>query len=176
MVDQDKQEKYGNLKKTLIVSGIAAVSILIIDTFVLGAPVFSSFVFLYVVVYLLPVTLFSIRNRPKLRHFGYRLVIYTFLVASSFGLHNYDTDVARQRAETIIAAVEAYHSDKGRYPDSLHSLVPEYISEIPQSRIFVSGTFFYLGAPDDPHLMYVDYPPFGRVSWSFKDREWITID
>lgn len=176
MADQNSQGKYSNLKKALAISGLVSVFILIFDTFVLGAPVFSTLVLIYVVFYLAPVTLFSIKNRQKLRYFGYKTAIYTFLVISSFGLHQYDTSIARQRAETIIDAVNHYQQDKGRYPESLHNLVPGYLPEIPQSRIFVSGNFFYQGAPEDPHLMYVDYPPFGRVSWSFKDREWITID
>jgi len=91
------------------------------------------------------------------------------------GFHSYDLSLARSRAETIIAAADRYHQDKGAYPANLQQLVPAYLADIPQPRI-VPGRFYYLGGPESPHLMYVEFPPFGRVSWSFVEREWITID
>jgi hypothetical protein len=175
MAKPDTQEKYKNLKRATLASGLAAIFIFIVESFVLGAPMFTVFVLIYVVIYLFPVTLFSIRNKPKLKFFGYKLVIYTLLVISSLGFHSYDISLARQRAETIITAVNQYQQDMGQYPASLEKLVPAYMPEIPKPRI-APGVFYYHCAPEDTFLMYADYPPFGRQSWSFNNREWTSLD
>lgn len=180
MPESDKQEKYSDLKKATRKSGITAISIFAIDTFILGAPAFSTFVLIYVVLYLFPVSVFSILNRPKLKFFGYKLLIYAAMVIASIGLHEFEITNAQHRGETIITAVNNYQQDKGRYPDTLENLVPVYLPEIPAARVIptvIAPTdFYYLGAPDDPHLMFVEFPPYGRQSWSFQQKEWITID
>ena len=175
MTELEQQEKYKNLKKATLETGIAAVFIFIFESYLLGAPIFSVFVVIYLIFYLVPVCLFSFKNIPRLRFYGYKLLIYTILVFSTFGFHAYDISIAMQRADKIITAAEQYHQDNGRYPDTLENLVPAYMSEIPSPRI-APGVFYYLGAPEDPHLMFVEFPPFGRLSWSFINKVWITID
>ena len=175
MTKSDKEEKFNNLKRETILSGLGAIFIFTFDSFVLGSPMFSVFALIYLLVYLIPFTLISIKNKPKLRFFGYKFVIYTILVISSFGFHSYDISLAEQRAEVIISAIDQYYQDKGHYPDTLYNLIPAYITEIPRPRI-APGVFYYVGVPEDPHLMYADMPPFGRVSWSFKNKEWIHLD
>lgn len=169
-----KEEKYQHVKRATILSCLSAVAIFIFESFMVGAPMISMFVLIYVII-LIPGTLLSIRNKPRLKYYGYRLIVYTVLVASSFGFHQFDLSIARSRAETVIAAVEKYREDKSAYPESLQGLVPGYITEIPKPRIAPSR-FYYLGTPQDPHLMYMEFPPFGSVSWSFNNKEWITID
>jgi hypothetical protein len=175
MTKPDKEEKFKNLKKETTLSGLGAIFIFIFDSFVLGSPMFSVFALIYLLVYIIPVTVIAIKNKPKLRFFGYKLVIYTILVISTFGLHSYDISLAEQSAGVVISAIDQYHQDKGHYPHTLYDLVPAYISEIPRPRI-APGVFRYVGGSEDPHLMYTDMAPFGRVSWSFKNTEWIHID
>ena len=175
MTEPDKQEKYRNLKRATVLSGLGAIFIFIFDSFMLGAPMISVFVVIYLIIYVIPVTLMSVKNKPRFRFYGYKLVIYAVLVFSSFGFHSYDISIAKQRSEVVIAAVNQYHQDKGRYPGALQNLVPAYLSEIPRPRI-APGVFYYVGAPENPHLMFVDFPPFGRASWSFSNREWIYLD
>ena len=175
MTETAAEKKYRRVKREAILTGLFAVGVFGFESFVFGAPAISMFVLIYVVVYLIPVTLISFKNKPKQRFYGSKLIIYAILVMASFGFHSYDLSLARSRAETIIAAADRYHQDKGAYPANLQQLVPAYLADIPQPRI-VPGRFYYLGGPESPHLMYVEFPPFGRVSWSFVEREWITID
>lgn len=175
MTEPSKPEKYQHLKRATILSALAAIGFFAFDSFMVGAPGMSMFILLYLVFYLIPVSLFSIRNKPKLKYFGYKAIIYTLLVAASFGFHAYDLSLANARAQSVIAAVDHYYRDKGVYPDTLQNLVPAYLPVVPQPRI-APGRFYYLGAPEDPYLMYADFPPFGRTSWSFVNKEWITID
>ena len=172
---KNKQEVYLNPKKPLILSVLTAVGIFVFDSFVTGAPTFSIFVLIYLVVYLVPVTLFSIKNKSKLRFFAGKLAIYTLMLIACFGFRFYDLSLAEKRSEMVISAVDQYYQDKGHYPSSLFELVPAYLPEIPKPRI-APGEFYYMGAPEDPHLMYADTPPFGRLSWSFKNREWTSLD
>lgn len=175
MADPAPEDKYKQLKRATITTGVAAVCIFVIDSFVIGAPTFTFFVAIYVVFYLLPVTLFSIRNKPKRRFFGNKLLIYGVMVAASLGFYTWDISMAEQKADRIIGAVNQYYLDEGRYPLSLANLVPGYLPEIPKPRI-VPGVFYYVGAPDDPHLMYAHMPPFGRMSWSFREKKWVELD
>ena len=175
MAEQDTQEKYKDLKKATALSGLAAICIFIFDSFLLGSPVFSGFVLISLLIYFIPATLFSITNRPKFMFFAYKVLIYTALVIASFGFYSYDLSLAMQRAEVLITAVNQYQQDKGHYPDILQNLVPAYVSEIPKPRIAPS-MFHYLGSQEDPYLMYMTFPPFGRASWSFIKKEWISID
>jgi len=175
MTDINKQDKYKNLKRVTISSGLCALAIFLIDAFLIGAPMISVFVLLYLIFYIAPVTLFSIRNKPRFKYFGCKFLIYAILLSASIGFHAYDISIAERRSEIIIATVNQYHQDLGRYPDTLQNLVPAYLSEIPEPRI-APGEFYYGGAPDDPYLMFVDYPPFGRRSWIFERKEWISID
>ena len=175
MTDINKQDKYKNLKRVTISSGLCALFIFMFDSLMIGAPMISAFVLLYLIFYIAPVTLFSIKNRPKLRFMGCKFLIYALLVFSSFWFHLYDISIAKQRSEIVIAAVNQYHLDQGRYPDTLQNLVPAYIPEIPEPRI-APGVFYYGGAPDNPFLMFVEYPPFGRLSWNFVNKEWVSID
>ncbi len=175
MAKKEKTEDYLNPKKPLIISGLSAIGIFVFDSFMLGAPAFSIFVLIYVVVYLIPVALFSIRNKAKLKFIVTKMGIYSVMLVFSFGFRAFDLSLAEKRANTVISAVEQYNQDNGHYPTFLNELVPKYLPEIPKPRI-APGIFYYPGAPEDPHLMYTDYPPFGRLSWSFKDKEWISID
>ena len=175
MPDPNTAEKYRHLTRATLITAVGAVIFFVFDAFFMGAPALATFILLYLAFYLVPVSLFSLRNKPKLRYFGYKAIIYTVMVAASFGFHAWDVSIARARAEGVIEAVDHYHRDKGAYPQSLQQLVPAYLTAVPTPRIG-PGVFYYLGAPDDPHLMYADFPPFGRASWSFNDRKWISID
>jgi len=175
MTVSEKPDKYRHLKLATTLSGLAAIAFFAFDAFLVGAPAMSSFILLYLLFYLMPVSLFSLRNKPRLKYFSYKAIIYTLLIAASFGFHAYDISIAEARAQNLIAAVDHFHQDKGVYPDTLQNMVPAYLPGIPRVRLG-PGIFYYVGAPENPHLMYADYPPFGRVSWSFSDSKWISID
>ena len=46
-------------------------------------------------------------------------------------------------ADTVIDALEMFHSDSSYYPDSLLDLVPEYIQSIPEPSIIGTNKFHY---------------------------------
>lgn len=53
-----------------------------------------------------------------------------------------------------MAAVEAFHKEMGRYPTDLDELVPEYVSEIPET---IAGKEFTF-EENDGDIFYVSFP------------------
>src|SRR5262245_22145699 len=53
-------------------------------------------------------------------------VIYAALCASTMGVILSNWRVAQGRAIPVIAAIEHFHSDRGRYPNALTELCPSY--------------------------------------------------
>jgi hypothetical protein len=62
-----------------------------------------------------------------------RVGIWSAVVALGAVSHNHFTDVTRARAESLVAALKAYHAREGRYPDVLEALVPKDIKAVPVS-------------------------------------------
>lgn len=73
----------------------------------------------------------------------------------------------KQRSQPLLAAIRAYHSDHGTYPQQLAELVPDYITEIPSPGYHgcewayvrqMHGTKFILGVhPDSPWISNLTY-------------------
>jgi hypothetical protein len=76
--------------------------------------------------------------------------VFVFVVAPAVGMLIYDLRVigpaereVQKDFTPVIAALEKYQTEKGRYPDTLDALVPAYIKELPacpriESRIELS--------------------------------------
>lgn len=107
-----------------------------------------------------------------------RFAIYLAAVLMVFGLRLFGTNVARERAEQIIAGVQAYKSVNGKYPERLDQLVPKHLAEIPakaRPTLFDTG-FRYIVREDRHDLMYVTMPPFGRRIFNFESGLWSDLD
>jgi hypothetical protein len=86
---------------------------------------------------------------------------------------------AAGRAENVIAAVRRYESAHGALPPDLTALVPEHLPSIPRAkRTMRWNEFTYQAASSgESHtLMYVAFPPFGRLLYSFEQDEWTQLD
>jgi len=72
------------------------------------------------------------------------------------------------RSESLISAIEAYKESKGVYPDNLRSLVPDFISEIPNTGLAGYPEFEYSKA--DANSLFKKYElliqtPSGGLNW-----------
>lgn len=72
------------------------------------------------------------------------------------------------RVQNLISAIEAYKEAKGNYPSDLKSLVPEFISEIPNTGLAGYPTFEYRKA--DTTTIFKQYElliktPSGGINW-----------
>lgn len=115
-----------------------------------------------------------------------RFTIYLLAFLLGYGMRVYNTSLAQERAERIIAAVEAYRAQNGVYPEKLQQLVPRFIPKVPEkARMALTDSGFrYISMKlndesvmNDRHmLMYVTFPPFGRRTYSFETASWGRID
>ncbi len=91
------------------------------------------------------------------------------------GLERAQEAVLREDLFVMREAIDDYYLDKGRYPDSLHSLVEErYIREIPVDPLTDSReTWLLLGLPQDPAVVYdVRSGADGEASDGSRYSEW----
>lgn len=85
--------------------------------------------------------------------------------------------VAQARAETLIAAVKTFHVKNQRYPGSLEELVPDFIDQVPLAKYTLgSNKFQYTTSDSSTSLFYVQFPPFGRRTYSFTGNAWGYLD
>ncbi len=108
-----------------------------------------------------------------------RFAIYLSAVVVILGLIPINKQIAEERAERIIAAVENYKAANGKYPDRLDQLAPQFIAEIPtKARISFAdiGFRYHAGSEGRPTLMYLAMPPYYRRVYSFQTKSWGFID
>lgn len=79
------------------------------------------------------------------------------------------TTKARANTERVVASLERYRSEHGRYPDALISLVPRYLSEIPRCQI---GRVHYFQPEDGSYNLACSAYVFMRWFYSSKTNGW----
>jgi hypothetical protein len=152
----------------LLVAGV----LVCFDGLILGVPMLSLLAGLYAVLALI---VGLIRRRSVRTPI---VLMFTFVVA--LGIGRFNRWLAHERAEEVIAAVEAFHAETGAYPAELEELVPKYFDEVPVAKYAISyNEFRYNGAVDSvrgPSLLYIDVAPFGMMRYYFDDKKWIYLD
>jgi hypothetical protein len=155
---------------------IRASLLVLLDAFFLGQGVISVLVGAWLLLVSLPLS-FTRKNIPvrpeRLRNIG----IYATAVALVLVVTQANDYIARQRADRLVSAVNAYHEKYEKYPESLDALVPEFIEHVPLAMYtFVFNAFYYDKTQGGAALFYVDMPPFGRPSYSFDEQQWKYMD
>jgi len=85
--------------------------------------------------------------------------------------------MARERAEAVVAAANAFHTAQSRYPHTLEELVPRYLPDVPRAKYtWISGRFRYVYDDGGGQLSYMAVPPFGRRIYNFKTQRWSYLD
>jgi len=116
------------------------------------------------------------RSNPKERLI--RLGIYLTAIAMIFALRMFNTSLARERAEQIIAATERFKAANGRYPEHLGQLEPTFIPKVPEKAKWslMDSGFRYHAEADSHQLTYVAMAPFLRRVYQFETRQWSELD
>lgn len=78
------------------------------------------------------------------------IVILAFRAA--FATWSYAFVALADRSKPLVVAIEKFESEKGHPPQSLRALVPEYIPEVPWTRIGSSPTYDYRTPPSGDFL------------------------
>ena len=118
---------YGNRRTRWIKPAVIAALLVVFDE----QGVFALLGGLFLLLVYLPRSLFAEKYRSCRKDRLIRFAIYLAAVVMVFGLRAFNTELARERAQRIIAAAESYKAANGRYPERLEQLVPRFIPEIP---------------------------------------------
>lgn len=156
---------------------VLSLLLVLLDAFILNQGAIAFLAGVWLILVSLPRALllkrFAGTRRIRMAGIGIGLVA----VVAVFVLNAANNRLARHRAESVVAAVEAFHADQKRYPASLQELQPRYLESVPLAKYtLLFNDFRYLVYKDDATLMYVALPPFGRPSYRFKDKRWGYLD
>ena len=162
-----------NVMKSIVV----AVSLFIIDAFVLNQGIIA-LVILFIVLPFMAVM--TIKKREVSVELKKRLIImgiYAAMVVLVFASNYLNNVIAKNRAEVIIKACEQYKLKNGFYPPVLSVLVPEFLEEIPNAKYTLSSDKFrYIASTDHHSLMFAAIPPFGRSYYVLEEKKWGFMD
>ena len=111
--------------------------------------------------------------RQRWHHLGVAL-IYAALCVSTMGVILSNWRVAQHRAAPVIAAIERFHSDQGRYPSTLEELCPSYLPSIPSAGFTLIGRRY--GYIADRPQLYFPAMFHGIDAYDFPTRGWRTND
>ena len=102
----------------------------------------------FLILVYLPRTLYAAQYRGCQTERLIRLAIYGTAIMVVFGLRFFNSLLAMERAEKLIAAVESFKAQYGQYPNHLNELVPQFLPEIPtKAKLTLMDTGFrYLGS------------------------------
>lgn len=156
---------------------IFTVAWVVFDGFFLDMGVPSIVLGVFLTLLWLPFNILAPRYRGQRKARLLRYALYMAAAVLAFGVKMFNTSLAHDRAEAIIAAAEQFKTKKGAYPERLEQLVPEFMPAIPGAKIVISDFGFkYTATPQSHEIMYVGMPPYGRRIYSFEQRSWRSMD
>ena len=177
MAEPGKQKVRASTIITAVIAGV----LYIVDAFVVSLPCFALVLFVVVVLYFLPATLWALRSNRRIarvRATNAGICLLTAIaICFTLGLQN---SMADRRAVKLGDACLAYRTKYHHYPTKLEALVPEFIPSVPVARygLLVDDHFWYLPNEDDrePMLYYEAVPPFGRRFYHMESGRWGFLD
>jgi hypothetical protein len=159
-------------KKTLI----GAAFLFFVDAIWMNQGGISAVLGLVILFVTIPMALFD-RARALRAYKLKKSAIWLVAIVSVFAFNWASNQMARHRANDVIAAVKAYHQQHGAYPRRLEDLVPAFLPSVPRAKYVLGlGEFKYLYHEASPTLFYVEFPPFGRPTFSFGRDAWTYMD
>jgi hypothetical protein len=148
-----------------------------IDAFFFGQAVISVILCFAGVLYFLPRAIAARRDDARFKLRLSKAAITSIVGFAALGIIAYGNVIARERAESLIVAVEQFYAKHGRYPERLEEVVPAFISAIPRAKyVVIADRFSYSVSGSRHSLMYVEIPPYGRRIYTFEDHKWTSVD
>ncbi len=165
--------------KQLRTSLAIGVGIFLVDAIWMGQGVIAIVTILLMLCYALPRALWAwYKKNPALRNLRFaKMAVYLVAAALVLATIQIDLHFARQRADTLIAALNQYQAKHGNFPDKLDKLVPDFLPAVPDARISLTQNQFYYHATAKSHdLSYIVIPPFGLSSHNLESGRWTVRD
>ncbi|MBI4677707.1 MAG: hypothetical protein HY748_08990 [Elusimicrobia bacterium] len=150
-----------------LVAAAAAAGLLLLDAFVLGQGVLPLLVGVLVCVAQGPAAVLAAR-RGELDlawRRGMRVAFFVVAAGLSVVAVRVNNNVARGRAERIVAAAGRHRQAKGCFPERLEELVPEFLPSVPRAKpVALYSDFRYDTVGSRHRLSWRVFPPRG---WRF---------
>jgi replication-associated recombination protein RarA len=147
----------------------AALALFAFDAFAMGECVLASLV----AIVMIPIGL----SRP--RHGARVAAVYFAMLVAAVAVALGNQQIARARAERIVAALQAYKAAHGAFPERLTDLVPAYLPAVPRARcVLAFGEFHYSHDDDDDDgtLWFTAVSPFGRRLYRLQTASWMYME
>lgn len=170
--------EFSALRGTIII----ATGVYFCDAFVLNQGALALVLFVVVLFYFAPATMWALRTDRRLASLRfYKAAIYVMAATAILFTNALQNRMADAKAVKLGNACLAYRAKYHHYPTDLGDLVPEFISSVPPAKYTLTGRFFYDGNPltdndREPMLYYVAMPPFGRRFYHMESRSWGYLD
>jgi hypothetical protein len=147
------------------------------DALFFGQGVISVILCVAGVLYFLPRAIAARQDEARFRLRLSKAAITSIVGFAALGVIVYGNVIARERAETLVVAVEQFYAKYGRYPERLEEIAPVFIPAIPTAKyVVIADKFSYSVSGSRHSLMYVVVPPYGRRIYTFEDRKWTDVD
>ena len=157
-------------------SGLVAVTLFILDAFVMNQGLLASVMLVVAIFNLLPIAIYhQVKYGNGLQRY-IRCGIYASAAFLVFGANYANNRIAEARALELIRVIDQYHAANAKYPGSLEELVPSFIDKVPRAKFTLLGEFQYYSSVDGTTLLYMDMPPFGRPLYDFEKKSWDYLD
>lgn len=111
------------------------------------------------------------KTRLILKSLIWKMGIYILCFLAAYFTIRTNDRIATKRFEQIKNALQQYKTKYNRCPESLQNLVPEFLPSIPNAKYgFISklNQFHYFTPSGNRNSMvyYIDFPPFGRPTYT----------
>lgn len=164
-------------ERSLIYVAVTVLTLGVLDAFFFGQAVISVILCVAGVLYFPLRAIQARKDGARLKLRLSKAAITSIVGLAALGVIVYGNVIARERAESLIVAVEKFYAKHGRYPERLEEVVPVFIPAIPRAKYVVIADKFGYSVSDSRHsLVYVEIPPFGRRIYTFEDRKWTTVN
>jgi hypothetical protein len=158
-------------------AAVMGAALVVADAFWLNQGAVALLVGLWVLLVGLPRSLLAEKFLGVRRKRAAVLAIYLFAVVLVWACNWANNQLAKRRAEIVIAAVKSYHAENRRYPPTLEDLAPRYLDSVPRAKYTLAfNDFIWNSGGESAWLQYVALPPFGRPTYDFAKGAWGYVD
>ncbi len=148
-----------------------------LDAFVMQQGLISIILLLLCVFWMAPAAVIGRKDKPLARFRALRATAYVLAAFAALAMIRLNNALAERRAEIVVAAVRQYQNKRGRFPDRLEQVAPEFLPSVPLAKYsLMYNDFQYFKSSENPRLYYVVFPPFGRSVYYFESGRWGQLD
>jgi len=113
-----------------------------------------------------------LRNRQKVKTFGEIILFCVSALVASNVTHAYLEEGSKKRGTEIIQALSEYQKAYGEVPQSLDSLVPAYMPQVPKTMMRITGTKFFYAKQGKEYLLGFSTASLAGYVYDSKEEAW----